>query len=88
MFGQLFDGVAPVLQDALVPVDEADFGSARNCVHETRVIRPQERVAFVLQFLQLSRQNIVVLNRNFKCFSCTVVSHSQTFLFRVGRQLF
>jgi hypothetical protein len=83
-FCQLFDRVAPVLQDPFVPVDVANFGGARNRVHESRVVRSQERMAFVFQFLKFRRQNIVVLDRDFMSFTSTVVSHCQAVLFRVS----
>ena len=37
-----FDGVAPVLEDALVAVDEADGGCAGDGVHVAGVIAPQD----------------------------------------------
>ena len=41
LFSKDLDGVAPVLEDALVAVDEADGGGAGDGVHVAGVITPQ-----------------------------------------------
>lgn len=75
LLSQLLDRNAPVLQDALVSVNEADLARARNRVHEPRVVAPQDPALLVLYFFKLVRLYVVVLYRDFVAFTRAVVGY-------------
>ena len=78
VFGELFDGVATVEQDALVAVDEGDAASARSGVHERRVVgHHAELVGGDLDLAQIHGADGAVLDRNVVLFAGSIVGDRQ-----------
>ena len=52
-FGKLLNWDSPVLENAFVSIDEADFGCAGHCVHISRIVGSQD-FAIVCNFLNIT----------------------------------
>src|SRR5438094_3265682 len=85
LLGELFDWVAAVAQDPLVPVDEADRAAARGRVHERRVVAQQPVVVRGdLDLAQVGRVDSAVLDRELVLLPGAVVDDRQGVLGHCG----
>jgi hypothetical protein len=65
VLGELLDRIAPVLEDALVAVDEGDRRTTRRGVHERRVVGHEAEVVLLdLDVPQRERADRAVLDRD------------------------
>ena len=53
-FSKNFNGIASILENALISVNEGDFGGTGDGVHVSRIVAP-EYFAFVNNFLEVGR---------------------------------
>ena len=83
-FGELLDGVASILQDALVPVDERDGAPAVGRVHEGRVVRHEAEVlGRGLHLPEVHRANRAVFDRQLVLLARAVVENRK----RIGHRI-
>jgi hypothetical protein len=79
LLGQLLDGVAAVLEDALVAVDEGDGAPAVRGVEERRVVAHETEVVIVdLDLAQVRRLDAPVLDRDLVGLAGAVVGDRQS----------
>jgi hypothetical protein len=78
VLGELLDWIAPIPEDALVPVDVRDGASTGRRVEERRVVGIQAGiVAAGLDLLQIGGANRTLFDSNFVLLACAVVGNRE-----------
>ena len=74
---ELLDGVATVLKDALLTVDERDLGGAVDSVHVGRVIGAGYSTCGALYLGKIGRVDCTILNDELVALACAVINDGQ-----------
>ena len=78
--GKLLDGVAAVLKNTLVTIDEGNFGDAIHSVHIGRVIGASHSASWAFDLRQVGGVDRTILNGKLVALTCAVVSNREAIL--------
>ena len=85
MLSQLLDGIAAVLENALIAVDKGNGASAGSSVDKTWIVRRESRLAFDRDLLEVGSADRPITDRDLVLTTRTVVANAQRILGRINR---
>src|SRR5579872_4273200 len=85
LFGELFDGIAAISQNAFVAVDEGDFARTARGVRQSRIVAHHSEIRRVdLDLAQVHGADRVVIDRNFVLPASAIINDGESVAPRRG----